>query len=252
MNIEKNETFKLTLVEFFGTMFLMLLGAGPLIIGDDNIFTLYFSFPIALAIVSMLLVNTAKAQVNPASSIGLCINEKISLKHMFLSIISQIIGAIVGAAILYGVFQAKIKYLNLSPDTLFPVAGNPVANGDYKNGLGLMFAGLAITFLASFIFVYGTLHVVNNKRLAKFGFLLIPFVFLASNALTTAVAGTNANFAIKIGSAIFNAKEVFKTIWVPLVGNILGAIVAGYLGNLILKAKKPHFECCEGDDCDCE
>src|SRR5580704_13679080 len=100
--------------EFIGTFALVFIGCGAAVIGGmgsgaTGIDVLGISFAFGLAIVAMAygIGPISGCHVNPAVSFGVFVAGAMSLADMFRYWIAQVLGAIVGAAVLYIILSGK-------------------------------------------------------------------------------------------------------------------------------------------------
>ena len=89
--------------EFIGTLVLVLFGCGSAAIAGSALGTLGIALAFGLSIVAMAYVigNISGCHINPAVSLAMLINKKMTLKDFFFYVIAQIVGAFVGAGLLY-------------------------------------------------------------------------------------------------------------------------------------------------------
>jgi aquaporin Z len=188
---------KLT-IEFIGTFFLVLTA---LITGN----------PLAIAGVLMVMIyaggHISGAHYNPAVSLGVMIRGNINVGEMLQYWAAQIIGGIL-AAIVAG-------YLTGTQG-----AGN--------EGID-MSKSLISELLFTFALVFVVLNVATATRTSGnqyFG-LAIAFTVLAGAFTVGSISGGAFNPAVAIGASVFGAFS-WSNIWIYLVGNFGGAIIAAY------------------------
>src|SRR5688572_31949175 len=93
---------KLT-AEFFGTMVLVLGGCGSAILAGSYIGMLGISIAFGLTVLCMAYAvgHISGGHFNPAVTIGLFMGGRFPGKNVLAYVITQILGAIAGAAIIY-------------------------------------------------------------------------------------------------------------------------------------------------------
>ena len=91
------------LCEFIGTAVLVLFGCGSAAIAGTALGTLGIALAFGLSIVAMAYVigSVSGCHINPAVSLAMLINKKMSVKDFLCYVVAQILGAILGSAILY-------------------------------------------------------------------------------------------------------------------------------------------------------
>lgn len=82
--------------EFIGTAVLVLFGCGNAAIAGDFLGTLGVALAFGLSIIAMAYVigNISGCHVNPAVSLAMLINKKMSVKDFILYVVAQFIGAL--------------------------------------------------------------------------------------------------------------------------------------------------------------
>ena len=95
--------------EFIGTAVLVLFGCGSAAIAGDVLGTLGIALAFGLSIVAMAYVigNISGCHINPAVSLAMLINKKMSVKDFAFYVIAQVLGAILGIGILYAIMTSS-------------------------------------------------------------------------------------------------------------------------------------------------
>ena len=93
------------LCEFIGTAVLVLFGCGSAAIAGGALGTLGIALAFGLSIVAMAYVigNVSGCHINPAVSLAMLINKKMSVKDFICYVVAQVVGAIAGIGILYAI-----------------------------------------------------------------------------------------------------------------------------------------------------
>merc|ERR1712142_33454 len=91
--------------ELVGTMFLVVIGCGAAIQWKTGFDTTQVSLAFGLAVMAIASFtgHISGGNLNPAVSMGLLVGGNLSLLKFMMYVIAQCIGAVIGAAILYGV-----------------------------------------------------------------------------------------------------------------------------------------------------
>jgi len=219
--------------EFFGTMFLVLVGVGAAVTSlkphdglVGGVIVVAAAFGLILVVMAYAIGGISGAHINPAVSIGFWASGRMPLTEMFAYWAAQILGAIVGAFILF--FMVKVTHLT---DT----TGGLGTNGYGTNGNLWTAAIFELVFTAIFVFVI--LQVTRGEldaiALGLAG-LSVGFALFMVHLVGISVDGTSVNPARSIGPAIFapilyNGSDALKQLWVfllfPLLGGLLAAVV---------------------------
>ena len=104
MNVTLSSKF---IAEMLGTMVLVLMGCGSAVIagsdGTTGVGLLGISFAFGLSVVSMAYAigHISGCHINPAISIAMVVAGRMKTKEVMIYVVAQVIGAIIGAGILY-------------------------------------------------------------------------------------------------------------------------------------------------------
>jgi aquaporin Z len=214
--------------ELIGTFTLVLIGCGSAVIagnaavGPAGIGLLGIAIAFGFAVVAMAYAigGISGCHINPAVTIGVLAAGKMEVKDAIGYIISQCIGAILGAGVLYLIASGK-------PGFELPEWGLG-ANGwgeGYLGGYNIASA-LIIETVMTFLFVFvilGTTSKFGNGAMAG---LAIGVTLMLIHLVTIPVTGTSVNPARSLGPAIFSGGKALAQLWLFFVAPIIGAILA--------------------------
>ena len=220
--------------EFIGTLVLTFMGCGTaMLVGCDaangsGYLLTALAFGLSIVAMAYSIGNISGCHINPAVSLGVLISGGMEVSEFVCYVISQILGAIVGSGLLAIIFSAG----NVTDMT----------GGFGSNGLagvnGSAIAGLLVEIILTCIFVITILGVTSKKAgHGSFGGLVIGLTLTFVHILGIGLTGTSVNPARSIGPAIFAAingnSSALASLWVFIVGPLLGAALAaliyGYL-----------------------
>lgn len=216
------EAVKKHVAEFIGTFVLVLFGCGTAAAvgcngADPNVAYMLTALAFGLSIVAMAysIGRVSGCHVNPAVSIAMLVSGKLSAKDFVGYVVAQVLGAIVGAALI-GVF--------LGWDCGFG------ANGLYNADVAL---SLVIECVLTFVFVLVILGVTAKTDNAAVAGLVIGLSLTLVHILGIHFTGTSVNPARSFGPALFAGGDALANVWVfvvaPLVGGVLAALVWKFL-----------------------
>lgn len=222
--------------EMLGTMVLVLMGCGSAVIagadGTTGVGLLGISFAFGLSVVAMAYAigHISGCHINPAISIAMVAAGRMKMDEAIRYIIAQIIGAIIGAGILYVIFMNH------------PVAEmKEWALGSNGWGTGYLDAyNTTAAFVAEFVFTFIFLMVILGSTSTKninggFAGLAIGFSLVLIHIVGIKVTGVSVNPARSIGPAIFAGGAALSQLWLFVVAPVLGGIAAAFTYNLLME-----------------
>lgn len=98
--------------EFYGTMFFVFFGLGAALrwtTGPLNVLHVAFCFGLAAATLIQSIGHISGGHINPAVTFAYLIGSQMSLFRAFFYILAQCLGALAGAAVLYGVTPSNMR-----------------------------------------------------------------------------------------------------------------------------------------------
>ena len=208
--------------ECIGTLVLVLFGCGSAAIAGGTLGTLGIALAFGLSIVAMAYVigNVSGCHINPAVSLAMLINKKISVKDFAFYVIAQIIGAIAGIAILYAIMKCA------GADKIVSLGQNGFGDA---SAVGLnMLGAIIVEIILTFVFIYTILGVTSDEKMGSVAGIVIGLTLAFVHIMGIPLTGTSVNPARSLAPAIFIGGEALKQVWVfivaPFVGSALAAI----------------------------
>jgi len=218
------------IAETIGTMVLVFMGCGAAVVlgADTGVGHLPVALAFGLSIVAMAYVigNISGCHINPAVSLGVLLDKRINVKEFCGYVVSQIIGAIIGASLLFVLVEAFGVH-----DHTGGLGSNGVANA---GGIG---GGLFVEIILTFIFVFTILGVTADKDKGNVAGIVIGLTLAFVHIVGIPLTGTSVNPARSIGPAIFSGGQALADLWVFVVGPLAGAALAAVVYR-ILKDRK--------------
>lgn len=221
------------LAELIGTGVLVFVGCGTaMLVGCDAVTGGYLLTALAfgLSVVGMAYCvgNISGGHFNAAVTLAMLIRKKINRKDALMYWLFQVIGALIGSALLGIIFRVgDIK---------------DMTGGLGSNGLagvnGSLLAGLLVEIILTFIFLMAILGVTSEKyKHGSFGGLIIGLTLVLVHIFGIGLTGTSVNPSRSIGPAVVSALSgntaPIGTLWVFIVGPLVGAIMAAVVHSLL-------------------
>ncbi len=216
---------KKVIAEFIGTLWLVLGGCGSAVLAagfpELGIGFVGVSIAFGLTVVTMAYAigHISGCHLNPAVSIGLWVGGRFDGKDLLPYIVSQVLGAIAGAGILY---------LIASDHAGFELGGF-AANGygEHSPGGYGMIAALVAEIVLTFIFLFVILGTTHSKAPKGFAGLAIGLCLTLIHLVSIPVTNTSVNPARSTSQAVFVGDWAFGQLWLFWVAPIVGALLAG-------------------------
>ena len=86
--------------EAIGTAVLVLFGCGTAVITGNTV-AIALAFGLSIVAMAYVIGNVSGCHVNPAVSLAMLINKKITVTEFLIYVLAQVVGAFIGAGILY-------------------------------------------------------------------------------------------------------------------------------------------------------
>jgi aquaporin Z len=207
---------------FIGTATAVLAGSGLLGEGGMPIIAIAFAFGFTLMVLVYAIGPISGCHINPAVTIAMVIAGKLEAKHAVPYIVAQVIGALLASLVLLALLSGFVSYdkvthglgANGSPDIL-------------SSGSSL---GWEIVLTA--LFLYVILNATSAKATAGAAGLAIGGFLFVAHLIGVPLGDSSLNPARSIGPALFVGGEAMKSLWIFIVGPIVGAVI----GLLLYKA----------------
>nr|WP_321454243.1 aquaporin Z [uncultured Carboxylicivirga sp.] len=219
------------LAEFFGTFWLVLGGCGSAVLAaafpDVGIGLLGVSLAFGLSVVTMAygIGHISGAHLNPAVTVGLWVGGRMDKKDVVPYIISQCVGAIIAAGVLYVIATGNGSEI-----------GGFAANGygEHSPGGYSMIAAIVSEFVMTMIFLIVIMGATDDAAPKGFGGIAIGLTLTLIHLISIPVTNTSVNPARSLSQALFVGDWALAQLWLFIVIPIAGATV----GALIYKAMK--------------
>lgn len=216
------------LSEMVGTMVLVLMGCGTAVSlnctnGDAaSVVGTALAFGLAVVAMAYTIGGISGCHINPAITLGCLLTGRISGKDAGMYIIFQIIGALIGSAILY--------LLTSNVSSLEGTGANACQDGVSQVG------GLLAEVFFTFVFVLVVLGTTDSKVGAgNLAGLAIGLSLVLVHLACIRYTGTSVNPARSIAPALFQGGEALSQLWIFIVGPFVGAALAALVWKGIAK-----------------
>jgi aquaporin Z len=216
------------IAEVIGTAILVLFGCGAAVLMGAEIGMTGISFAFGLAIVAAAygIGPISGAHLNPAVSLGAFLAGRMSPAALGTYVVAQVIGAIVGAGILYLIASGNADY-DLATNGL----GQNGFGEDYLGEYSLMSA-LVFEAVMTFLFVTVILGATQDGAPAAMAGLAIGLTLTAIHLVGINVTGVSVNPARSFGPALLVGGQAMVDLWVFIAAPLAGGALAGILHRM--------------------
>lgn len=225
---------KRCIAECFGTFWLVFGGCGsavlaavfaaqvgttPISLGIGFV-GVSFAFGLTVLTMAYTIGHISGCHLNPAVTLGLTAGGRFKSADVMPYIVSQVIGGLLGAAVLYVIASGNANF--------------KLSDGFASNGFGELSPGkysLVACFVAEVVLTFFFLFIIHgatDKRApAGFAPIAIGLGLTLIHLIGIPVTNLSVNPARSTGPALFVGGDAIMQLWLFWVAPILGAIAAG-------------------------
>ena len=232
---------KKNLAEFLGTFGLVLGGCGSAVLaaGIPDLGIAYAGVALAFGLTVLVgaygLGHISGAHFNPAVTLGLYAGGRTSGKDVLPYIISQILGALAAAAVIYIVASGKAGFaIDNSQPGAFAANGYDALS---PHGYGVLSA-VVIEFVLTFMFLIVIMGATDERAPKGFAGLAIGLALTLIHLISIPVTNTSVNSARSISQAVFAGGGYIPQLWLFILVPIAGGMCAGWVYKSFLSEKK--------------
>ncbi|KAJ3586902.1 hypothetical protein NHX12_013294 [Muraenolepis orangiensis] len=208
--------------EFFGTMFFVFFGMGAALrwtAGPHHVLHVALCFGLAAATLVQCVGHVSGGHINPAVTFAYLVGSQLSLFRAVFYMAAQCLGAVAGAAVLYGVTPHNMRG-NMAMNMLQPGVS-----------LGM---GTTVEVFLTMQLVVCVFAVTDERRNGRMGSaaLSIGFSVTIGHLMGMYYTGAGMNPARSFAPAILFRN--FFNHWVYWVGPMIGAAMGAMLYDFVL------------------
>jgi aquaporin Z len=232
---------KKLLAEFIGTFWLVLGGCGSAVLAAGipelgiGFAGVALAFGLTVLSGAYALGHISGAHFNPAVSIGLWMGGRFEAKELPGYIISQVLGGLAGAGILYLIVSGAEGFSGFSGPGAF--ASNFYGESPYGTNYS-MTAALVTEVVMTFMFLIVILGATHKNAATGFAGLAIGLALTLVHLISIPITNTSVNPARSTSQALFVGGEAMGQLWLFWVAPIVGAILAGLVYKYLVPIPK--------------
>jgi aquaporin Z len=218
--------------EFIGTFWLVLGGCGSAVLaaGFPGLGIAFagvsLAFGLTVLTMAFAISHISGCHLNPAVTIGLCVGKRIPTSEVVPYIITQVVGGIAGAGVLYVIALGNAG---------FDVSRGFAANGYEQHSPGgyTMMAAFVAEVVLTFMFLMIILGATDRRAPQGFAPVAIGLGLTLIHLIGIPVTNLSVNPARSTGPAVFVGGWALSQLWLFWVAPILGALIAGSVYNVL-------------------
>ena len=214
--------------EAIGTFWLTFGGCGSAVIAAGvpqvgiGMLGVALAFGLTVLTMAYAIGHVSGCHLNPAVTVGLTVGGRFPAELVLPYIAAQVVGAIVGAAVLYAIASG-------APD--FSLAGGFAANGygDHSPGKYGLGAGFLSEVVLTMMFLFVIMGSTHGKAPAGFAPIAIGLALTLIHLISIRVTNTSVNPARCTGPALFVGGWALAQLWLFWVAPLIGGAAGGFI-----------------------
>jgi aquaporin Z len=212
--------------EAMGTFWLVFGGCGSAVLAAAfpkvgiGLLGVALAFGLTVLTMAYAIGHISGCHLNPAVTVGLAVARRFPAAEVAVYIVAQVLGAVVGAAVLYVIASGKPG---------FTLSDGFAANGygaHSPGGYSLM-AGLVAEIVLTFMFLMIILGATDSRAHPEFCPIAIGLGLTLIHLIGIPVTNLSVNPARSTGPALFVGGWALSQLWLFWLAPLMGAALAG-------------------------
>jgi aquaporin Z len=222
------------LAEIIGTALLIIGGCGAAIFagGSLGVLGIALAFGLSLTIIAILVGGISGAHVNPAVTIALALSGKFPWNKVLGYILAQIVGAIVGALILFTVVS------NFANSSLLINSG--FGTNVLSGGVSTI-AGAIIEIIMTMILCLVVLATTRSSWSQSMTPVAVGIALFIANVVAMPLTGASINPARSIGPSLVSGQNM-GSLGLFILAPVFGAVLAYFIHVYVFGREYHHHE----------
>jgi aquaporin Z len=221
---------KTYLAEFVGTLILVFMGCGSAVVlgcaVEGGHLAVALAFGLSIVAAAYVIGPISGCHVNPAVSLAMLIDRRLSVTGFIGYVVSQLLGAVAGAGLLRLVVSFGVA------DKTGALGANSVAGAGGAGG------AFAVEVILTAVFVFAVLGVTAQKEYGGAAGMVVGLTLSLVHIVGIPLTGTSVNPARSLGPALLTGGGALRDVWVFLLAPLVGAALAAAVYRALRKVKK--------------
>lgn len=220
-----SNSYQKYLAELAGTAVLVFVGCSSIVLGGASgatpmgILMIGLAFGMAVTAMAYTIGSISGCHINPAVTAAMWTAGRINSQDAIWYVVAQLVGGIVGAAILYAIVTGKLSGYDAQKQGLGQTGWSAYSVG----------AAILAEFVATLIFTSVILAVTGPKGVPQIAGLIIGITLMTMHLAIINVSGNSLNGARSLGPALFVGGVALAQVWMYLIVPTLAGALAGWL-----------------------
>ncbi len=212
--------------EFIGTCVLVLFGCGTAVVTGGNLAVTALAFGLSIVAMAYVIGNISGCHINPAVSLAMLINKKMSIKDFGFYVLAQVLGAFLGSGLLYAILaNTDIGTSALGANGYAALSASNIT----------LLGAIIVEIILTFVFIYTILGVTSDEKKGSIAGIVIGLTLTFVHIIGINLTGTSVNPARSLAPAVILGGEALKQVWVfivaPFIGSALAAVTYKFLNK---------------------
>jgi aquaporin Z len=200
------------LAEFYGTFILVFVGTGSIAFGlGQDLLGVAFAFGTGALIAIYTIGHISGAHLNPAVSLAMVFDRRMSWKQFGIYLLAQFLGALL----------ASLTLLLGSHADAYTGLGSSGFNEPTTWLVVLVFE-----MFLTFILVYTVLAASQRKSLQPLMGLIVAFTLIGLILIGGPISSASLNPIRSLAPALIEGGTSLSQVWVYIIGPMLGSVLA--------------------------
>ena len=226
------DTMRKCAAEAIGTFWLTFAGCGSAVITAGfpqigiGLLGVALAFGLTVLTMAYAIGHISGCHLNPAVTVGLAAGGRFPAKDIVPYVVSQVVSAIVAAAILYWIARG-------APD--FSLAKGFAANGygEHSPGHYGLVSGFVAEVVLTMMFLFIIMGSTHGKAPVGFAPIAIGLGLTLIHLVGIPITNTSVNPARSTGPALFVGGWALAQLWLFWVAPLIGGALGGMLYHLL-------------------
>jgi aquaporin Z len=213
--------------EVIGTFVLVFFGCGVAMLSGVDLVATALAFGLTIVAMAYTVGSVSGCHLNPAVSLAMFVNKRLSLADMIGYWVAQVAGAVLAIVLLMTIFKTGVGGMEVAK----------LGQNGFGEQLGVCGA-FGVEVVLTFFFILVIVAVTGKKGSPTLAGLVIGLTLVLIHLLGIPLTGTSVNPARSLAPALLVGGEALSQVWVFIAAPLLGGALAALAGKFVLDTEK--------------